>query len=150
MTEAADPATAVRVACPSCHSAVRVPAARLGDRPRCPRCKELLFSGHPVALDSSSFEAHVGRGDLPVVVDFWAPWCRPCHAMAPHFESAAARLEPRYRFAKVDTDSSRDLAARYQIRSIPTLILFRGGQPVARQSGAMDAAALARWLESVS
>jgi len=138
----------VQVACPACHGLARVPVARLGDGPRCPRCKSPLFTGHPVELDAQAFEAHVGRGDLPVVVDFWAPWCGPCHAMAPQFEATARRLEPRLRFAKVNTDAAPDLAARFNIRSIPTLIVFRGGRPAAQQSGAMDAGSLARWLES--
>jgi thioredoxin 2 len=144
--ESQDP---VHVACPACHGLARVPVARLGDGPRCPRCKSALFTGHPVELDAKAFETHVARGDLPVVVDFWAPWCGPCHAMAPQFEATARRLEPRLRFAKVNTDAAPDLAARFNIRSIPTLIVFRGGRPVAQQSGAMDAGSLARWLESV-
>jgi thioredoxin 2 len=142
--------TGIRVACPGCHGLVRVPAARMGEGPRCPRCKTPLFGGKVVDLDPAGFEAHVGRGELPVVVDFWAPWCGPCHAMAPQFEAAARRLEPRLRFARVDTDAAPELAARYAIRSIPTLIVFRNGQPLARQSGAMDAGSLARWLESVA
>jgi thioredoxin 2 len=141
--------TAIQVACPGCDGLTRIPARRLGDNPRCPRCKARLFAGKPVTLNAANFDAHVGRSGLPVVVDFWAPWCGPCHAMAPHFESAASRLEPRFRFGKLDTDAAPEISARYNIRSIPTLIVFRNGKPVAQQSGAMDAAALSRWLESV-
>lgn len=143
-------ASAVHVVCPGCDAVVRVPAARLAETPRCPKCKGALFSGTPVELNAPTFDIHVQRSDLPVVVDFWAPWCGPCHAMAPQFAAAARALEPRYRFAKVNTDECPDLAARFGIRSIPTLMVFRGGAPVGQRAGAMDAGTLRRWLESLA
>lgn len=139
----------VHVACPACAAVNRVPGERLGDSPRCARCKQPLFQGKPAALDAAAFDIHLGRGDLPLVVDFWAPWCGPCHAMAPVFETAARRLEPRVRLAKVDTDAQPAIAARYGIRSIPTLIAFRGGRELGRQSGAMPLDRLLAWIEGV-
>jgi len=134
------------VLCASCSTANRVPAERLGDDPKCGRCGAPLLDGKPVALDEASFDSFIGRNELPVLVDFWADWCGPCHAMAPAFERAAGELKTRVRFAKVNTEGAQRVAARFGIRSIPTLILFRGGREVARVSGAMDARSIASWV----
>ena len=137
----------LHVPCPHCGATNRVPAGRLEEHPVCGKCRQPLFEGRPIALDEASFDRYVS-GDLPVVVDFWAPWCGPCRAMAPQFERAAGELEPHVRLAKLNTEEAQSLAARYGIRSIPTLIAFRNGREIARQSGAMDAGALARWVKS--
>ncbi len=139
----------IHVVCGHCDTVVRLPADRLAAGPRCPKCHVALFEGKPVALTAANFDKHVSRGDLPLVVDFWAPWCGPCLAMAPFFEATARKLEPTLRFAKLDTEAFPAPAARFNIRSIPTLIVFRGGAEIARQSGALDASALSRWLQSV-
>jgi thioredoxin 2 len=133
------------VPCPHCAALNRVPRDKLKQAPACGRCHQALFTGKPLTLDAHGFERHVGAGSLPVLVDFRAPWCGPCRSMAPHFEAAAAQLEPKLRLAKVDTDAEPELGARYNIRSIPTLILFRGGREVARQAGAMSGAQIAQW-----
>ena len=140
----------VHVVCAHCDSVVRLPRERLGEAPRCPKCHTPLFAGKPVSLTEGNFEQHIARNDLPVVVDFWAPWCGPCVAMAPHFEAAARELEPKIRFAKLNTQDEPAPAGRFNIRSIPTLIVFRGGKELARQSGAMDRGRLAGWLNSVT
>ena len=136
------------VICPSCAGVNRVPGERLGEAPVCGHCHRPLFQGRPVALDVETFDGHIARSDLPVVVDFWAPWCGPCHAMAPVFEQAASLLEPNVRLAKLDTEATPAIAARFGIRSIPTLILFRQGREIARQSGAMPLKPLLSWIRS--
>jgi thioredoxin 2 len=136
------------VVCPHCHSANRVPAERLADGATCGKCKGTLFAGEPLELDAVAFERHVGRSDLPLVVDFWAPWCGPCRSMAPAFAQAARTLEPRFRLAKVNTEVEQDLAARFGIRSIPTIAIFKNGKEVARQAGAMDAGSIVRWVQA--
>jgi thioredoxin 2 len=149
MNTATDTAAAPLIAaCPQCHAVVRVPSDRSAEHPKCPRCKSELLAGKPVVLDSASFATHVERTSVPVLVDFWAPWCGPCHAMAPALERAAGELEPDYRILKVNTEQEQALAAEYGIRSIPTLMMFAGGKPVAQIAGAMDTGGIVSWVRA--
>jgi len=139
----------VHVVCPHCDSVNRIPAAKQHDRSICGKCKQALFDAHPVELGSKNFNQHISRNDIPVLVDFWAPWCGPCRTMAPSFAQAAGQLEPGMRLAKLNTEEAQELASRYNIRSIPTLALFAGGREIARQAGAMDTSGIVRWARSV-
>ncbi|WP_323004234.1 thioredoxin TrxC [Denitromonas sp.] len=138
----------MQVVCPHCQAVNRIPAERLPDGPQCGRCKRPLIDGQPLAVDTTAFERHLANDTRPLVVDFWAPWCAPCRSMAPTFEAAAAELAPEVRLMKVNTEEAQALAARYNIRSIPTLIAFRDGREVARISGAMDASRLVAWVRA--
>jgi thioredoxin 2 len=138
----------LHVVCPHCSTTNRVPRARLAEGAVCGSCRQPLLPGHPFELTSKNFERQINAGELPLVVDFWAPWCGPCRVMAPAFEAVAARLAPGVRMAKLDTEAEPDIAARFGIRSIPTLVAFRNGREIARQSGALALPQLLHWIDA--
>lgn len=138
----------VHVVCPHCQTINRVPAAKLAGQPNCGRCRRPLFTGEPMELNAATFARHAERNDIFLLVDFWAPWCGPCRMMAPQFQQAARLLEPKVRLAKVNTEAEPHLAARFGIRSIPTLALFQNGREIARQPGAMGAQDIVRWVSA--
>lgn len=138
----------LHVVCPHCHTTNRIQSADLQRQPDCGSCHQRLFTGAPVNLSATEFERHITRSQLPILVDFWAPWCGPCRMMAPAYEQAAGQLEPKVQLVKVNTEEAQGLGARLNIRSIPTLALFVGGREVARQAGAMGAGDIVRWTQS--
>jgi len=138
----------MHIVCPHCDAVNRVPSGKLGEQPTCGKCKQALFVAHPVELNAANFMLHITRNDIPVLVDFWAPWCGPCRMMAPAFENAARQLEPAFRLAKLNTEEAQQISAQYNIRSIPTLAVFKNGRELSRQAGAMDAGGIVRWAQS--
>jgi thioredoxin 2 len=142
--------TTLHIVCPHCHAANRVPESRMHDQPNCGVCHKPLFTAHPLELTDENFQRHIDVSEIPVLVDFWAPWCGPCKMMAPVLELAARELEPQMRVVKVNSDDNPKASVRNRIRSIPTLILFKKGEEVKRISGAMELRELRRWLDQPS
>ncbi|MCK5914180.1 MAG: thioredoxin TrxC [Desulfuromusa sp.] len=138
----------LQIVCPHCRAINRVPENRLGAHPKCGKCGQQLFAGRPIELSQSNFQRHLQKNDIPLLIDFWAPWCGPCKMMSPAFAEAATLLEPRLRLAKVNTEVEQQLGAQLNIRSIPTMVLFVNGAEKGRQSGAMNSAGIIQWVNA--
>lgn len=139
-------AESVQIVCPHCNVTNRIPTAKMEQAAKCGRCKRPLFEGQPLDLTRSNFRKHVDQTDIPVVVDFWAPWCGPCRMMAPIFAQAAQQVEPYVRLAKVNSELEQEIAADFGIRSIPTLVILKSGKEISRQAGAMQLDQLLSWI----
>jgi thioredoxin 2 len=138
----------MQIVCPHCDVTNRVPPDKIQEDPKCGRCKQPLFEGRPLDLTGATFQKHVERTDVPIVVDFWAPWCGPCRMMAPVFAQAAQQLEPQARLAKVNTEIEKRIAASFAVRSIPTLVVLKNGREIARKAGAMQLNNLLTWVRA--
>ena len=137
----------LNICCPQCWVTNKVPGERLADKPKCGKCKRVLFQGQTTELNTANYNSMLNRNDIPVLIDCWASWCGPCQQFAPVFEQAATEFEPDVRLVKLNTEAEQGIATQLQIRSIPTLILFKQGKEVARISGALPAGQLRQWLQ---
>lgn len=138
------------IVCPHCDGVTSVPTGAVSEQAVCDKCRQPLFTAHPVELNEGNFMLHISRSDIPVLVDFWSPSCGPCQMMAPAYEKVAQRMEPRLRVARLNSDEAQQISAQYDIQYIPTLVLFMDGKEVARRSGAMDAVYIESWVKAKS